>query len=170
MHGVYGVVNNDHSPPGSFGSAGLPVQRAALSWKICERGMNRTKNISKHVLTIFLIGAGTMHFVAPKFYLKIMPPYLPWHDELVLLSGVCEILLGIMLAVPSCSRQAAWGIILLLVAVFPANLHVYQHQELIPGTPVAHLLRLPLQALLMLWAWWHTKPSRANAATETRIS
>jgi uncharacterized membrane protein len=122
-------------------------------------GMIWAKGISRHVLAIFIIGAGAMHFANPDFYLKIMPPYLPFHLELVELSGICEIVLGILLVIPRYSRQAAGGIIVLLIAVFPANLHVYQHQDLIPGSPVLHLMRLPLQALLVLWAWWHTKPA-----------
>lgn len=119
--------------------------------------MSRLKTISKFVLAIFMIGAGTMHFVNPAFFLKIMPPYLPLHEELVLVSGVCEALLGILLLVPKWSRRAAWGTIALLIAVFPANLHVYQHQELITAPPLVHLLRLPLQGVFILWAYWHTR-------------
>ncbi len=98
-----------------------------------------------------------MHFVRPDFYLKIMPPYLPWHLELVYLSGFIELALGILLLVLRLSRWAAWGIIALLIAVFPANIYLYQHQEIIPGTPFLHFLRLPLQAVLILWAFWHTR-------------
>lgn len=120
------------------------------------------KTISKFVLAIFMIGAGIMHFVNPTFFLKIMPPYLPLHNELVLLSGVCELLLGILLLVPAYSRWAAWGIIALLIAVFPANLHVFQHQELLQAPPLVHLLRLPLQGIFILWAYWHTRPSKTE--------
>lgn len=119
--------------------------------------MNRAKSISKFILAIFMIGAGTMHFVNPEFYLKIMPPYLPFHEELVLISGVCEILLGILLLIPKCSHLAAWGIIALLIAVFPANIYLYQHQEILPASPLIHLLRLPLQGVFVLWAYWHTR-------------
>lgn len=116
------------------------------------------KTISKTLLAIFMIGAGVMHFANPAFFLKIMPPYLPFHKELVLVSGVCESLLGILLLVPAYSRWAAWGIVALLVAVFPANLHVFQHQELIPAPPLVHLIRLPLQGIFILWAYWYTRP------------
>ncbi|MEO1982501.1 MAG: DoxX family protein [Fuerstiella sp.] len=128
--------------------------------------MTALKKVSKCILAIFMIGAGTMHFVRPDFYVKIMPPYLPFHYELVLLSGVCEVLLGLLLVVPRCSRMAAVGVVVLLIAVFPANIHVYQHQELIPGSPVKHQLRLPLQAVLILWAWWHTKPTATPGKAE----
>ena len=118
--------------------------------------MTRTKAILKYVLAIFMIGAGTMHFVNPGFYLKIMPPYLPLHEELVLVSGICEVLLGALLLIPQCSRLSAWGIIALLIAVFPANVYLYQNQEILPASPIIHLLRLPLQAVFILWAFWHT--------------
>ena len=110
-----------------------------------------------------MIGAGTMHFVNPDFYLKIMPPYLPLHRELVYLSGVCEIVLGLLLLVPRFSRLAAWGIIVLLIAVFPANIYVYQNQDVLPAAAVLHLLRLPLQGLFILWAYWHTKPTKEKS-------
>jgi uncharacterized membrane protein len=119
--------------------------------------MSQPKTISKYVLAIFMIGAGTMHFVNPGFYLKIMPPYLPMHEELVLVSGVCEVLLGALLLIPQCSRLSAWGIIALLIAVFPANLYLYQHQDILPASPIMHLLRLPLQGVFILWAYWHTR-------------
>jgi uncharacterized membrane protein len=119
--------------------------------------MSRTKTASKYLLAIFMIGAGTMHFVRTDFYVKIMPPYLPLHRELVYLSGVIEIALAVSLLIPRLSRLAAWGIIALLIAVFPANIYVYQHQELIPGSPMLHLLRLPLQGVFVLWAYWHTR-------------
>jgi len=106
--------------------------------------MSQVKSISKFLLAIFMIVAGMMHFANPAFFLRIMPPYLPFHKELVLVSGVSEILLGIMLMIPRYSHLAAWGIIALLVAVFPANIYLYQNQEILPASPTIHLLRLPL--------------------------
>ncbi|RLS36549.1 MAG: DoxX family protein [Planctomycetota bacterium] len=120
--------------------------------------MTKINTISKFVLAIFLIGAGISHFVNPAFFLKIMPPYLPLHKELVLVSGIFEVLLGVLLLVPAYSRWAAWGIVALLIAVFPANLYVFQHQELIPASPLVHLLRLPLQGVFILWAYWYARP------------
>ena len=104
-----------------------------------------------------MIVAGTMHFVNPKFFVKIVPPYLPLHYELVLVSGFFEVLLGVLLLIPRTLRLAAWGIVALLIAVFPANVYLYQHQDILPATPIIHLLRLPLQAVFILWAYWHTK-------------
>jgi uncharacterized membrane protein len=121
--------------------------------------MSRIRTTFKYLLAIFMVGAGTMHFVRPDFYMKIMPPYLPLHLPLVYLSGLFEAGLGLLLLVPRFSRLAAWGIIALLIAAFPANIYVYQHQELLPASPIVHLLRLPLQAVFILWAFWHTRPS-----------
>jgi len=122
--------------------------------------MNQVKAISKYVLAIFMITAGIMHFVNPAFFLKIMPPYLPLHKELVLVSGVFEVLLGVLLLVPRTSRMAAWGIVALLIAVFPANVYLYQHQDILPASPVIHFLRLPLQGVFILWAYWHTRSAK----------
>ena len=69
--------------------------------------MSRTKTVSKYLLAVFMIGAGTMHFLRTDFYVKIMPPYLPLHRELVYLSGVFEIVLGVTLLIPRFSRFAA---------------------------------------------------------------
>lgn len=119
--------------------------------------MNRIKTTSKYLLASLMIFAGTMHFANPAFFLKIMPPYLPMHKELVLLSGAFEISLGLLLLIPRFSRLAAWGIIALLIAVFPANIYLYQHQEIVPASSTIHLLRLLLQGVLVLWAFWHTR-------------
>lgn len=122
--------------------------------------MSHIKAASKYVLAIFMITAGIMHFVNPSFFLKIVPPYLPLHEELVLVSGIFEVLLGVLLLVPRSSRLAAWGIVALLIAVFPANLYLYQHQDILPALPIIHLLRLPLQGVFILWANWHTRPAK----------
>ena len=122
--------------------------------------MSRTKAGSRCVLAVLMIGAGTMHFVTPGFYMRIMPPYLPLHTELVYLSGVCEIVLGVLILIPRCSTLAAWSMIALLIAVFPANIHVYQNQNVFPGPPLFHLLRLPFQGVLIAWVYWHTRPMK----------
>ena len=76
---------------------------------------------------------------------------------MVFVSGLIEVILGILLLVPRYSSLAAWGIIALLIAVFPANIYVYQHQELFPFPWFLHLLRLPLQGVLILWAFVYTR-------------
>ena len=122
--------------------------------------MTRTKTASQWLLAFLLIAAGTMHFIRSEMFVQIVPPYLPLHRELVYLSGVCEIALGLLLLLPRFSRFAAWGIVALLIAVFPANIYLYQHQDLLPAPPLLHLLRLPLQGVLVIWAYWHTRVRR----------
>ncbi|QDU25857.1 hypothetical protein ETAA8_09290 [Anatilimnocola aggregata] len=123
-----------------------------------ENWMKGIKAASKYLLAILMIGVGILHFVQPEFFVKIMPPYLPFHLELVYLSGFFEAAMGLLLLVPRTSGMAAWGIIALLIAVFPANIYLYQHQELLPASPMVHFLRLPLQGVFILWAYWHTRP------------
>jgi uncharacterized membrane protein len=111
------------------------------------------------LLALLFVAAGVNHFVNPDFYTKIMPPYLPRHYELVLLSGVFEVLGGVGLLIPRFRRAAAWGLIGLLVAVFPANVHMALHPELHPNIPPALLwARLPLQAVFVAWAYRYTRP------------
>jgi uncharacterized membrane protein len=111
------------------------------------------------LLALLFIGAGILHFTNAAFYVSIMPPYLPWHLELVYLSGVFEILLGVMLLIPRFTILAAWGLIALLIAVFPANIHMAMHPQLYPDIPPAMLYaRLPFQLVFIAWAWWFTKP------------
>jgi uncharacterized membrane protein len=119
--------------------------------------------------TPFLV-SGVGHLVSTDFFLKIMPPYLPYPRELVLISGGFEIVLGIMLLVPKTSRLAAWGLVALLIAVFPANLYMYQHRELFPIPETVLLLRLPLQALLILWAYAYTRGPKPNRAEPSRAN
>ena len=113
--------------------------------------------LGKWAFAALFVAGGIGHLVKPDVYMKIMPPYLPYHRALVLLSGVFEVALGILLLVPTTTRLAAWGLIALLVAVFPANVHLFLHQEIWSLPPVVHLLRLPLQGVLILWAYAYTR-------------
>ncbi len=109
--------------------------------------------------------AGSLHFVATATYMRIMPAYLPAHRELVLLSGAAEIAGGIGILAPQTrsgqpGRLAAWGLILLLIAVFPANLTFITDPTRFPQVPLwAAWLRLPLQLPLIYWAWRYTRPT-----------
>ena len=119
--------------------------------------MLQFKLVTKIIFGLLFIAAGANHFRDPKFYEAIMPPYLPWHYALVIVSGVAEVALGIGLLIPKTSVYSAWGLILLLIAVFPANIHMTMHPELYPNIPVVGLwLRLPLQGVLIAWAYWYT--------------
>lgn len=124
--------------------------------------MTKLKTASLYFMGIAYILAGLFHFLVPEMYLKFMPPYLPWHQELVFISGLIEIALGALLFVPQYRKLAAWGIIALLVAVFPANVYLAQtNGEAIGISALAAWARLPIQALLILWAWWHTRDDKA---------
>jgi uncharacterized membrane protein len=117
------------------------------------------KTLSLYLMAVLYFLAGINHFIHPGPYIKIMPPWLPFHRELVLVIGALEIGLA-MLLLPSFSRKlAAWGIILLLFAVFPANVQmsVNYYKENNPQWWIT-LLRLPLQLLLIWWAYTFTKP------------
>lgn len=104
------------------------------------------------------VAAGLNHFVHPQIYLKIMPPWLPAHRFLVDFTGVLEILLGLLLLPKRTRRFAAWGLIVLLILVFPANIQMmldYWRTDH-PHTWLS-VLRLPVQGLLIWWAWIYTK-------------
>ena len=121
--------------------------------------MRNIKGILKYLFATSFVLAGLNHFINTDFYLKIMPPYLPWHLLLVYLSGVVEMGLGALLLIPTWARVAAWGLIALLVAVFPANIHMAVNHDLYPNYSVTALwLRLPLQIVLMVCAYWYTVP------------
>ena len=120
--------------------------------------MKIVKTILKYILAVAFIFAGTNHFINAPFYLRMMPPVLPAHLFLVYLSGVFEILFGILLAIPRFSRFAAWLIIALLIAVFPANIYMAMNPQLFPEiSPTALYIRLPLQLILIAWAFWFTR-------------
>lgn len=134
--------------------------------------MSKLKTVSLYFMGVAYILAGLNHFIMPEFYLKFMPPYLGWHKELVFISGLIEIGLGTLLFVEQYRRWAAWGIVLLLVAVFPANVYLAQTNGAALGISAAAAWgRLPIQALLILWAWWHTrndKGTKTNAKPKTK--
>jgi len=109
-----------------------------------------------YLMGLLYVLAGVNHFVSPKFYLKIMPPYLPYHEFLVAASGLAEIVLGVMLFIPATRSWAAWGIILLLIAVFPANLYMAYAPEFQEMSPWFRWCRLPIQLLLIWWAYRYT--------------
>jgi uncharacterized membrane protein len=128
------------------------------------------KRVALLALAAFFVAAGVNHFANPDFYVRIMPPYLPAHLELVYLSGVFEVLGGLAVLVPSIRGLAGWGLILLLLAVFPANLHMALHPELCPSmSTFALYARLPLQVVLIAWAYGATRPDTL-AGTEQRAA
>ena len=117
------------------------------------------------LLAVFFVVAGAMHFVVPELYARIVPPALPSPRLLVAVSGIAEILGGIGLLVPWTRRAAAWGLVILLVVVFPAN--IYMAVAHLPfagffGKSWVQWVRLPLQIPMIAWALIYTKPASAD--------
>ena len=118
--------------------------------------MNRLRLVFRWLAALFFVVACANHFRQPEIYLGMMPPALPWPEALNYISGAAEILGGLGLLLVCTRRLAAWGLLALLVAVFPANLHVALQGKM-PGLDVSPLtlwLRLPFQFVFMAWVWW----------------
>jgi uncharacterized membrane protein len=112
---------------------------------------------------LLFIAAGAMHFVRPDMYARIVPPGLGPPRLLVAISGIAEIAGGVGVLVPRLRRPAGWGLIALLVCVFPANLYMAFAADRfrdVPGAPWSLWLRLPLQPLLIAWVWRSTIRAR----------
>jgi len=125
------------------------------------RILSTAQGIAVVLAAIFYVVAGALHFIKPVPYLRIMPPYVPWHAAMVRLSGAFEILGGFGLLLPATRRAAAWGLVALLIAVFPANVYMAVHPVETGAAGIAPVLRwgrLPLQMLLIWWLLWCTRP------------
>lgn len=110
-----------------------------------------------YLMALLYILAGLNHFRVPRLYARMIPPSYPNPPLLNKLSGAAEVVLGIALCIPALSPFAAWGIIALLIAVFPANLFMYTNEKAGMNLPKWLLLaRLPFQLVLILWAWMYT--------------
>lgn len=136
--------------------------------------MSGTKRAFLWLMAAFYVLAGTYHFLSPDFYAEMVPSYLPWPRALVYVSGASEVLLGLLLPWPALTPLAAWGTIALLCAVFPANLHMALHHvqpahapAWLHPTPLGLWLRLPLQAVLIAWAYVYTRPQPWSSAARS---
>ena len=146
-----------------------PADNCARPRSPPESAADMLKNSLRWLLAILMIFVGIQHFVAPQQFVDIVPPYLPWPLALVYISGFFEILGGVGLLIPRLTPYAAWGLVALYVAVFPANLHMALNNIPLGDTPVSPLflwLRLPLQLVLIAWAWWLTQPSPPSFGTK----
>jgi uncharacterized membrane protein len=124
------------------------------------KALSTPQRICVIVAAIFYVIAGSLHFIKPAPYLRIMPPYIPWHLAMVRISGAFEILGGLGLLVSETRRAAAWGLMALLIAVFPANIYMATHPIDAGVDSIAPVLRwgrLPLQLLLAWWLFWCTR-------------
>jgi uncharacterized membrane protein len=110
-----------------------------------------------YVMAFVYFLAGFNHFRKPKLYTRIIPPFFPNRKLINIVSGAAEMLLAVLLCVPATSAAAAWGIICLLIAIFPANVYMLINEKASLGIPKwLRILRLPLQFLLILWAYCYT--------------
>lgn len=108
-------------------------------------------------MAVLYILAGINHFRKPKLYESIMPPYIPAHKSMVILSGIAEMVLGLMLLIPENQHIAAWGIILMLTLFFTVHIYMLQEEKAAMKLPKWVLfLRIPLQIVLMFWAYQYT--------------
>jgi len=126
-------------------------------------GLARFKRPLLYVMALGYVVAGLLHFVVPQLYVQIVPPFLPAPLALVYLSGLAEVVVGIGLLVPQTRRAAAWATIALLVAIFPANVYMATSGVVVAGLPgggdpsaVVRWGRVPLQGVLVLWAYQYT--------------
>jgi uncharacterized membrane protein len=118
------------------------------------------KSILIIISSIFYTIVGVKHFIEPDYFLSIIPPYLPFHIELVYISGFFEILFGLMILFPKYRYYGSIGLILLLIAVFPANIYLAQSkeaQEAIGASQQIAIWRLPMQGILIWIAYWIRK-------------
>ena len=110
-----------------------------------------------YLMVLLYIAAGVNHFINPQVYLRIMPRPFPYPLEVVYLSGVLEAGFAIGLLFEATRRWSAWGLILLLIAVFPANINMAIHHAEFPVPMFFHYIRIPLQFVLIYWAYLYTK-------------
>ena len=116
--------------------------------------------VSRVLLGGLFLVAGSVHFIAPAAYLRIMPPYLPWPSALIAVSGAAEMLGGLGVLLRPTRRAAAWGLVALLIAVWPANIYMAVAHLPAPGVmgeSWAQWVRIPLQVPLIVWAWVYTQ-------------
>lgn len=128
----------------------------------------KVRVVSRWLLTLLMVAAGINHFLSPAPYVAMVPAALPAPEALVAISGVAEILGGLGLILPATRRLAAWGIVALLVAVFPANVNMAIHELPLADRQVpawALWARLPLQLLLI---WWAVSFTRSEQPSQVR--
>ena len=123
--------------------------------------MKKIKLITIVIMSLFYIWVGIKHFLDPSWFVQIMPPSLPMHYEAVYVSGFFEILFGIMLLFSRTRYYAAWGLILLLIAVYPANIYLAFNEAPQKALEIsafaASWVRLPIQFIFLGLAYWHSR-------------
>lgn len=108
----------------------------------------------QYLIGILFVLAGANHFRTPKIYERVIPPYIPAHKTIVMISGIVEMVLGFMIMNRDTQSQAAWGLIILLVLFIPIHIYMLQNETASMKLPRWALwLRIPLQFALMYWAY-----------------
>ena len=123
------------------------------------------KSITIYSLSILYVVVGVKHFTHLDFFLVIVPPYLPYPELLVYVSGFFEILFGVLLIPKKTRKYAALGFILLLIAVFPANIHLFNSEIAQNSYGISRhfaLIRLPFQIPLIVIAYWHSRENNSK--------
>jgi uncharacterized membrane protein len=124
-----------------------------------------TRAFFRIVFSLIFIGGGINHFAHPEFYLQMMPPYIPAHELMIQISGVAEVGLGILLNVSKWRSLAGWGLVLLLIAVLPANIHMATHAEQFTDFSAGALwVRVLMQIPLILWGYSYARKSAPTSA------
>ncbi len=111
----------------------------------------------QYLIGVLFILAGMNHFRKPKLYERIMPPYIPAHSSMVLLSGIAEMILGFMIMNKNTQEAAAWGIIIMLLLFIPIHIYMLQNEKAAMKLPKwVLILRFPLQFVLTYWVYLYT--------------
>jgi len=132
-----------------------------------NRGQEIWRRLTLSFVFLWFFLGGIAHFMFTDLEMSIVPPWLPHHRLLVLVSGVFELLGAIGILVGSTCGAAGWGLVLLTAAVTPANIYMWQHTSHYPAIPyLALTLRLPFQAVLMAGIWWSTRPAPGPAGSK----
>ena len=119
---------------------------------------SKIKPFSIIIMSLFYIIAGINHFINPVWYIRIVPPILPFKIVIVYITGILEIILGSLLFFTNTRFIAGWGLVILLFAIYPANIYVaLTNGEAMDTTPIIAWGRLPFQFALIALAYWHSK-------------
>ena len=130
-----------------------------INYKYWSKLIHKFKIFSIYTIALFYISAGVTHFTYYDFFEAIVPPVLVFKSEIVYVSGVIEIVLGLLLCFKKTRHQAAWGIVLLLIVIFPANLYLCFYdvpKEALGISKNQAFIRLPFQIPLLIIAYWHS--------------
>lgn len=137
-----------------------------------EAANGRARAVARWALAAFFLVAGGAHFARPDIYRAVMPPGWPAPDALVVISGIAEMLGGVGVLWPPVRRAAGWGLIVLLIVIFPANIHMAVAGVSPPGMDVSRLvlwLRLPVQGVFIAWVWWVALARSGGTAGKKKV-